>query len=191
MAAMTRPGNLTYVAFGWMLVVGVLGGLFVAAEAIDDPGGWAGVALVAAWLVPLAALAWLATRHPGPARPLFVWATVVVATFTLLDAAFRLVPRGAGPVAAVTVFVLAVALGFLGLHEPLLAGRLLLVLGAAQLVASVFQRSGGGGHGLLVGGSSFAVVAPVLIGGLLFALAGRHEHHSAPASSSAGHAAAR
>lgn len=51
------PKVLRYVAFTLMALFGLLGGLFVAGSALDDPGGWQAVAMTALWVLPLVALA--------------------------------------------------------------------------------------------------------------------------------------
>ena len=46
---MTRTAKvLRYVAFTFMALLGLGGGMFVAGETFVDPGGWAAVALSAA-----------------------------------------------------------------------------------------------------------------------------------------------
>lgn len=161
-------------AFTWMALIGLFGSLFVIGETFDDPGGWRAVTMVASWLLPLVALAWFALVRPAVAGPVLVVVTLLVAAFTLADAAVGIVPRdGWGPVAAIAVFAVALALAFLGLRRPSRAGVLLLTLGAAQLGAVLLERAGSGAPGLSLGGSSGVVVVPVLVGGLLFWLAGR------------------
>lgn len=168
--------TLRYAAFGWMMLVGLFGGAFVAGETFDDPGGWAAVLMVASWLLPLLGLAALALLRATIAEGVFVAATVVVALFTLADSAFGIIPRDDwGPVAAITVFALAIALGFLGLRRPALAGILLLGVGVAQAGAVLLVRVGIGGDRVFGGGSSSIVIVPVLIGGALYVLAGRRD----------------
>lgn len=165
---------LARVAFGWMMVVAVLGGAFVIGETFDDPGGWTAVAIVAGWLVPGVALAVLALARTALAQWVFVVFTLLVVAFTLADAAFTVVPRdGWGPVTAIVVFALGVALAFLGLRKATLAGALLLALGLGQLTATLLERGGEGGPRLPLGGSSGAVIVPILIGAALHLLAGR------------------
>lgn len=191
---MTRTQNvLRHTGFAWMVLVGFLGGAFVVGETFDDPGGWAAVLMVSAWLVPLVVLAVLALARPEPAERVFVVATTVVAVFTLADSAFGIVPRDDwGPVAAIVVFGLGVALGFLGVRRPALAGTLLVTVALAQFLATLLLGVGGEGGG--GGGSSGIVVLPLLVGGVLFLLAGRHPsgaaghgwsrrgpHHATPA----------
>ena len=105
-------------------------------------------------------------------------ATVLVLGFTVVDAVVGVIPRDdVGPVAAVTVFALAVALAALGLHRAKLAGLLMVTtalvqLGATALGAYVHGVGEGPGIGALLGTSSGVVVVPVLLAGTAFWLAG-------------------
>jgi hypothetical protein len=180
---MTRVARIVrYVAFGAMVLFGLGGGLFAAGYAFEDPGGWTAVAMTVLWVLPVALLVLLALLRPAAAGPVFVGVTAVVATATVLDAAFELVPRDAwGPVGAVSVLGLAVALAFLGLHRAGLAGLLMVVLGLAQLLATVLPHLGqppgeGPGLGAMLGGSSGVVVLPLLVDGALFLVSGRLAH---------------
>jgi len=156
----------------------------VAGEMFTDPGGWPAVAMTASWL-PLIALSVFALRRPAAAAPAFVGATALVVLFTLADSAFDIIPRNSwGPVAAVAVFAIGVALAFLGLHRAELAGLLMVVAGLAQLAATVIGR--GSEPGAMFGGSSGVVVVPILLVGLLFLLAGALGHESLRSGS--GHA---
>ena len=176
MTAVARA--LRYVAFAVMTLFGLFGGLFVVGYAVDDPGGWVAVGMTALWVLPLLALSVLAVRRPTTAGPVFVAATTLVIAFTLADSTFGIVPRDDwGPVAAIVVFTIGVALGFLGLRRPALAGLLLMVAGLAQLVATaigvaVHAADDGPGPGAVLTGSSGVVVLPLLLTGLLFLLAG-------------------
>jgi hypothetical protein len=166
-----------YVAFGLMLVFGVVAGAFVVGVTFDDPGGAGAVALTAAWLLPLVALSVFAFLRPDGAVPVLVGLTALVGLFVALDASLGLVPRGQGPVDAVAVFALGVALGVLGLHRPRPAGFLLLLLAGMMLVGlagSVLAHGGEQGAGTL-GGSSGVVTVPAILVGALFMLAGTLE----------------
>jgi len=175
---------LRYVAFTLVVLFAVGGGMFVAGETFTDPGGWRAVAMTASWAVPVIALSVFAVRRPAAAGPVLVGVTAIAVLFTLADSAFGIVPRDAwGPVAAVVVFVVVVALGFLGMHRAELAGLLMVLVGAAQLVATLIARGGvetgaGPGPGAVLGGSSGVVVLPALVVGLLFVLAGALGHES-------------
>jgi hypothetical protein len=153
---------LRHVAFTLMAVFGLLGGMFVAGETFADPGVWSAVAMTAAWALPLIALSVFALRRSAAAGPVFVGATALIVLFILADSAFGIIPRDTGPVVAVVLFAIGVALAFLGLHRAELAGLLMLVVGLAELAANWGR----------LGGSSGVVILPILLVGLLFLLAG-------------------
>lgn len=176
---------LRYTAFGLLTLFGLLFGLFAAGYAFEDPGGWAAVGLTLLWLVPVVALSLLALLRPVQAGPVFVGVTVIAAVLTLIDSAFSIVPRDDwGPVLAITVFASGIALAFLGLHRARLAGLLLLILGLSQFAATIlgFASEIGGDEGPSLGDmlttSSGVIVTPILVGGLLFLLAGSLNHES-------------
>lgn len=165
-------------AFTFMMAFGLLGTLFVAGYALDDPGGLTGIGMTAAWVLPMATLGALALVRPDTGAPVLTFATVMVLGFTLVDGIVGVVPRDdVGPVAAITVFALAVALAALGLRRAKLAGVLMVVtalvqLGATVLGAVVHGVGEGPGPGALLGSSSGVVVLPVLVAGAAFWLAG-------------------
>ena len=119
---------IRYVAFGWATVSTLLAATFTAVYAMNDPGGWRGVALILVWLIPLALLSVAAARWPRRAvRPL----TVAVAAVVLLELATVLLGTGwadvegqLGPIRAVAVLTLAGPLAVLGLRRPFVAGQL-------------------------------------------------------------------
>ncbi len=168
---------LRYAAFTLMVLFGLLGGLFVAGYAFEDPGGWIAVLMTAGWVLPMAALIAYVLVRKEAAGPVFVGVTVFVGLSTVLDSLLTVVPRDDwGPVLAVTVFSLGVALAFLGLFRARLAGLLLLALAFVQLVATALGHLvhgglfSGEGPGLmaLLGGSSGVVVLPLVLIGVLF-----------------------
>lgn len=178
---MSRVGqSLRYVAFTAMALVGLLGGMFIAGNTFADPGGWQAAGVTALWTMPMVALSVHALLRPAAAGPVLAGATGMVAVFTVVDSAFGVVPRDDwGPVAAVAVFALAVALAFLGLHRARLAGVLMILAGIAQLTATligvVIEAADGAGPDAAIGGSSGVVVLPLLVIGGLFLLAGSLE----------------
>lgn len=168
---------LRYTAFGLMVLFGLLGGLFVAGYAFEDPGGWTAVLMTAGWVLPMLALIVYALVRKQAAGPVFVAVAVLVGLGSVVDSLFTVVPRDDwGPVLAVTVFSLGVALAFLGLYRTRLAGVLMVALALVQLVATALVHlvhgdlfSGGGpGPMALLGGSSGVVVLPLLVIGALF-----------------------
>ena len=190
---------LKYIAFGAMVLFGVVGGLFVAGYAFEDLSTWAAIGSTAAWLVPPEVLSLLALTRYSAVPTVFVVLTGLVVAVTLLDSSVNLVDRDAlGPVAAIGVFALGVSLAFLGLRETSLAGLLLVVLGVVQLAATSIGfidewRAGGGpGLGDLLTTSSGVIVVPLLVVGALFLVAGglahqslRFWHHLPPAAHAA------
>lgn len=178
---MSSPKVLKYVAFTLMALFALLGGAFVLGETFTDPGGWTAVWVSALWVVPVLVLSMWALLRPETAGTVFVWVTATVALFTLADSLFDIIPRDDwGPVAAIVVFALGVALAFLGLRRALLAGTLMMTAGVTQLVATVagvaVRAAGDGpGPGAGLGGSSGVVVLPLLVVGALFVEAGRRE----------------
>jgi hypothetical protein len=178
---MSSSKTLKYVAFTLMAVFGLLGAAFVIGETFTDPGGWTAVWVSALWVVPLVGLSVFALLRPESAGPVFVVVTAVVALFTLTDSLVGIIPRDDwGPVAAIVVFALGVALAFLGLRRALLAGTLMVAVALAQLVAmvagaAVHAAGDGAGAGASLGGSSGVVVLPLLVVGALFVEAGRME----------------
>lgn len=165
-------------AFTFMMAFGLLGTLFVAGYALTDPGGLTGIGMTAAWVLPMVALTGLALVRPETGAPVLTFATVLVLGFTVVDGVVGVVPRDdVGPVAAITVFALAVALAALGLHRAKLAGVLMVTTALVQLAATVLgavvhQVGAGPGPGALLGSSSGVVVLPVLLAGAAFWLAG-------------------
>lgn len=168
---------LRYTAFTLMVLFGLLGGLFIAGYAFEDPGGWTAVLMTAGWVLPMLALVVYALVRKQAAGPVFVAVTVFVGLGSVLDSLVTVVPRDDwGPVLGITVFALGVALAFLGLYRTRLAGLLMVALALVQLLATALVHVVHGelfsdeGPGLiaLLGGSSGAVVLPLLVIGVLF-----------------------
>lgn len=167
-----------YVAFGLAMVVAVAGVAFIVAETFTDPGGLAAVGLVAAWGLPMVALSVYALQRPVAATPVVVAVAVLVSLFVVLEEALHVLPQGAGPVGSIAVFAVAVAVDFLGLHRPVPAGSLLVLLGVANLGAGVWRVTASdeeAGVRAGLGGSSGAVAMAVLVVAALFLLAGAWE----------------
>lgn len=148
----------------WMAVFTAFAALFIAGETFSDPGGWKAAGLVALWAIPLAALSAMAWWWPdGAARVLAGLAAVAVAVsvwFAVNPDGWRAFEDHNGPVRAVGSFVLAAAMGVLGVKRTGPAGLLLIALGVVPVaVASL------GGRGVV----SLAVVStPAVIVGALY-----------------------
>ena len=145
-SAAQRARLLRRTGFGVMAVLAVLVGVFVIGETVDDPGGWSAVGLIAAWLVPLVVLCVLAWRRPewgGWVLTVLTGAVVVGAAWFAVDPqAARRLEDGVGPVRALAVFVVAAALGVLGLTRTRQAAVLLLVVGLLPVLLSGLGRGG-------------------------------------------------
>ena len=176
---------LTWIAFSLMVLFGLLGGLFVAGYAFEDPGGWNAVLMTAGWVLPMLALVVYALVRKEAAAPVFIAVTVFVGLSTVLDSLLTMVPRDSwGPVLAIGVFSLGVALAFLGLYRTSLAGLLMVVLAVVQVAAMVLGQlvrgslAEGPPLSAMLGGSSGVVVLPLLVIGVLFLFAGSLGHDS-------------
>ncbi|HZD00639.1 MAG TPA: hypothetical protein VFA46_10745 [Actinomycetes bacterium] len=169
-----RARILKRTGFGVMAFVTAFFGLFVAGDTFADPGGWTALGLVAAWAIPLAALAAVAWYRPDWAARLFA---VLIAAVIGVSVWFAVDPQGwrafedrHGPIRAIISFVLAAAVALLGLKRTRIAGVLLLVLGVVPVVVSSL--------GSQLGFASLAVVSSApFIAGILYlwsaAMAGR------------------
>ena len=179
---MTLSKILRYLAFTLMSLFGLLGTMFVAGYAFEDPGGWAAAAMTAAWVVPMVALAGFALRRPETAEPVLIGVTAAVGLSAVLDETLGIIPSDDwGPVTAIVVFGVGVVLAFLGLHRAKIAGLLMTGLALTQLLAiiagvAVRETGDGPGPGALLGGSSGVVILPLLVIGGLFLLAGSMDH---------------
>ncbi|MGN6300053.1 MAG: hypothetical protein ACTHN8_03060 [Angustibacter sp.] len=173
-----RARALRRSGFGWMVAFAVLAGLFIAGETFSDPGGIQAAGMVLAWLVPVAALSALAWYRPAAALPLLGALVVVVVVYCAWSAGSQGPPRGLrdkGPFDAIAVFVVSVALGFLGLHRPRPAGLLLLVTSLVPAAVLVIGSSAPLNAALT--GSLGAASLPGLVSAGLFLLADREARH--------------
>lgn len=176
---------LKWIAFTFMVLFGLLGGLFIAGYAFEDPGGWDAVVMTAGWVLPMLALVAYALVRKEAAGPVFIVVTAFVGLSAVLDSLLSVVPRDDwGPVLAISVFSLGVALAFLGLYRTSLAGLLMVVLAVVQMAGMVLGQlvrggfADGPGLGAMLGGSSGVVVLPLLVVGVLFLFAGSLGHDS-------------
>lgn len=135
-----RARTLKRAGFGVMAFFTAFFGLFIIGETFTDPGGWTALGLVAAWTVPLSALAAVAWYRPGCAARLFALLTVAVigvnAWFAVNPQGWRVFEDRHGPIRMLVSFVLAAALAVLGLRRTAVAGVLLLVLGLVPVMVS-------------------------------------------------------
>ena len=155
-------------------------GAFVVGETFDDPGGWEALGLVAAWAVPLVALALVAWFRPNVAVWVFAILTAaligVAILFALNQDGWHAFEDRNGPIRGVAAFTVSAGAALMGLKRTREAGVTLVVL---CLVPVVIASIGG-----TAGVVSLAVMSsPALITGVLYLLSAA----STAADETAGH----
>lgn len=145
---------------------------FIVGETFTDPGGWKAVGYVATWLVPVAALAWLAWFRPGPA--VIASAALLVGVFVLdlwsavASDAWRSFEDSVGPVRAIITFAIAAPLALLGWKRPFAAGAMLLLM---MVPPTILVATGTGA----IGGALLVAASPGSVTGVLYLFAARLE----------------
>ena len=165
-----------WVALVTAVLVGLLVGLFLAGEALTEPGGLRGALLVACWMVPLAVRPVMAWRAPRSAPVVLGTCAGAAAVLTLseplLAEQWRAWENSVGPVLGVVSFILLVPLAVMGVRRPALAGALLLGLAALGLVVESIGMLGSGAPlAAAAGGSSAALALPLAVVGVLLLVA--------------------
>ncbi len=183
-AALTPATVVRWSAFGLMMLVGLLGTVFVAGEAMTDPGGAAGLVLTAAWLLPMLGLCALSALRPRWASWILHGALVgrlVLWAWLAVDPDYWHQVLGVeGPVLVVATFACGVPAAVLGLHHPRAAGTILVMLGLAPALA-LFVAAGVTATDLpapnvLLRPAAVVTAVPQLLAGALFLLAWRLAH---------------
>lgn len=184
-AAMHRVGDirareemLRWIGFGLVAVFIAFAGLMLVGETLTDPGGWVGVGLVAAWLVPFGGLVALALLRPSVAIPVLALASVVpVASgvWAMVDFdGHRAWQDDVGPLDLVMTLVIGAALAVVGLSRPRDAGWLMVIITVAPALLAVIGAGTDRGFALSVS----LITAPVLICGLLYLWAAHLGHRA-------------
>lgn len=155
-------------ALAWAILFSVLAGLFASGYAMDDPGGLAGLGLVAAILVPMALGSLLAWRRPEPAFRILVVVAVVGVAAGVWNAIDPLslveFENRYGPVSAIASFITMVPFALAWRARPWPSTLLLLVVALAGLVPEWVRTP-------VHLGSSAAAALPMLLEVVLLALA--------------------
>lgn len=148
-------------AFVLMMITGGFFALFVAAETMDHPGGWAGLGLVAVWAAPLAALAVLGWRWPERAEPVFEGLTaaamLMMLWFVLDRDRWVSFEDSNGPVRTIALFATMLALTFFAWRRPWRGGSLMLALSLVPMLVSA--RSPGFSAMIVVNSTTMLVAA--------------------------------
>lgn len=165
-----RAKALVWTAAAIMAVFTVFAGLFISGYAVVDPGGIEGIALIASWTAPLAALAALAWLRPSWAVPVLTVLTALLVAagtwFAVDSASWRAFENANGPVRAVAVLIVAFPSAVLGLRRTAVAGWLLVAAGFGPVALSAL--------GSLAGVVSLSAISVIpLITGLLYLVAAR------------------
>jgi hypothetical protein len=157
-----------YIAFGALAL------LFVIGEILDDPGGSQAVLFVVACVVPLALLVFLVIKRVAFIKPLMVTLSGVATLFGMLSA---IIPRQwetfrftNGPILGIAVLVITIAMAWWARYEARLAGLLMMAITLLPLIAESIGQ--GRVH---IGGSSFALMFPGALAGLLIALSAERD----------------
>ena len=183
----TAP-TLAWVSFAIALSFMALATLMIVGYTLTDPGGWRGLGLTAAWVVPTVALTVLGFYRPSAALWALAVATAVPVGFgvwTLLDyEAARGWEDRNGPVSLVLLMAVALPLVVAGLSRPGPAGALLTIATAVPWLLAVVGAGSEWGVAFSIG----LVSAPFLAAGILDLVAARphrptgaHRAHPAPA----------
>ena len=151
------------IGFGLMMWF-VLGFVDVVAETFGDVGGWKAIGLIALALGSVVALTLFAWWRPDPAIRVFVGliaAVLAVSVWSSMEAVrWHAFEEDHGPIRAIIVLGLSIALGALGLKRTKMAGAMLVTLGIVSLSAA----SLGGADGLSLDANTSFIA--LIVGGL-------------------------
>ena len=154
----------------WMMIgFALLGGLFIAGYAFEDPGGSEGFLLVASWAVPMVVLSILAWQKPNFVKPvllIFVALALIANILTLVfpDQYFTFF-NTEGPWLGVGSYAFTVVATVYGYYaDRRLAGILLLITTLVPFFVALVGRDP---MAALAGGSSAAALTPGFTAGLL------------------------
>lgn len=174
---------LRLLGFGVLVAVAVFGGLFAAGYALADLTTYVAVTGIVLWLAVAGGLSWLAFRAPDLAVLVMMGAVALVTTLSLVDGRTDLFNRDVnGPVTTLVVLSVFAPLAVLGLRRSVAAGVMLLVLAASVLLATMLTWWVRAGEAppptALLRGSSSILLAPMVLAGVLFVVAGLMSHES-------------
>ncbi len=180
LARATGVDALRWSALGVTLGFVGLVTLFVAGDAMTDPGGWAGIGGSAAWVMSILGFSLLAWYRPGGALVVLAVAACAPLVFGL----WSLVDYGAahawedshGPISLVLVVAICAPAGVAGLFRPRAAGCLILAVSVMPLVLSAVGATSHFYEPLSIG----LLLLPLVAGGSLFLFAGRRRNQPQP-----------
>lgn len=169
---------------GFIVVVGPAAffALFVAGEALSEPGGWTGLALVAGWALPAAILAVVGWRWPDRALIVFAALTAAVLALELWYASnpdgWRAFEDEHGPISTIVTFVVVATMAFLAWRRPKVGGALMLAVPLASMALATFVHE--------LGPAAIAAGAAGVVPGVLFLLSAYYSRRAGPARPTTG-----
>jgi hypothetical protein len=174
-ALTSRPATvsrrLRHVAFWFGAVTLSVLALVAASDAMTDPGGWGGAALIAAWLAPVAALVVLTRVAPRAASVLLVITTAALLAFCVSYAfepsTWSGIESERGAARSTAMLALTTALLAHGLRRAELAGLLMLLTGALPVALAAFTSRAS--TALLVASTPAIIVGTIYLGSSLLA----------------------
>jgi hypothetical protein len=162
------------VALSCVLGFAVLGSLFAAGYAFEDPGGLEAWALVGSWVLPMAGIglwAWFSPRTVEPVLWVLTAAVVAMSTSLFLaPEAWQEFMDERGPVTAIAALVVGTCLAVWGYHRPVRGSVALIAVAVSPLVAALLLADLGWA---MAGGSTVVAVSPFLTCAALYLLASR------------------
>lgn len=164
----------TRVALSCALGFAVLGTLFAAGYAFEDPGGLEAWALVSTWVLPMIGgglWAWFSPRTAEPVLWAMTAAVVAMSTSLFLaPEAWQEFMDERGPVTAIAALAVGTCLAVWGYHRPVRASAALIAVAISPLVAALLLADLGYA---MAGGSTVVAVSPFLTCAALYLLASR------------------
>lgn len=164
---------VAWVGFGLVAAFTGFVALMLIGDLVADPGGWRAAGLIAAFVVPLVGLSALAFYWPAVAVRILAALSLLPVGFGLWELLDYETVRdwedAHGPVSLALVVILGAALAVAGLSRPFAAGVLMVVVTVVPLVLSMLGAGSEWFQPLSIG----LVSLPILIGGVLFLVAGR------------------
>jgi hypothetical protein len=165
-----RVQRLRRIAFVTAIFYAVIGTIFIIGETVTDPGGMKAVGLIALWSVPMllvAALSWFVPRPMPTVMTVLVALSVGMNLWYLSDAkSWHQFENTNGPIRAVVLFALCVALGVYGYRRPGVAGVLLLVAALTSDLIANFSSHHQGHVSIDI------VTAPAVMMGICYLICG-------------------
>lgn len=166
----------------WMMLgFALLGGLFIAGYALEDPGGTEGAILVASWAVPMVLLSVIAWQKPNIVKPILLIFVALALAANIVTLVFPdqywTFFNTEGPWLGVGSFAFTVVATVYAYHadrkaDRKLAGISLLIVTLVPFFVALISRDP---MAALAGGSSAAALTPGFTAGLLMLISAKYQ----------------